>query len=80
MDAILKILMSSIVCNNTQCKYNGGKFCNKSILIIYGGVCGELVDSPGRQRDPASWQKTNLSNGFYNKEQWEADFNEAKTD
>lgn len=76
--------MTSIVCNNSQCKYNGGKFCNKSILIIYGGVCGELVDSQGRQRDSASWQKANLNNGFYTHEEWANNFsgdsNETKTD
>lgn len=76
--------MNSIVCNNSQCKFNGGKFCNKEILIIYGGVCGELVDSQGRQKDPSSWQKTNLNNGFYSKEEWKTDFggkvDEAKTD
>ena len=76
--------MNSIVCNNLQCKFNGGKFCNKEILIIYGGVCGELVDSQGRQKDPSFWQKTNLNNGFYSKEESKADFggkvDEAKTD
>ena len=58
MGAILKILMSSIVCNNTQCKYNGGKFCNREILIIYNGACGELVDRRGVQKDPSTWMKT----------------------
>lgn len=76
--------MNSIVCNNSQCKFNGGKFCNKEILIIYGGICGELVDSQGRQKDSSSWQKINLNNGFYSKEEWEANFggkvDEAKTD
>lgn len=77
--------MNSVVCNNLQCKFNGGKFCNKEILIIYGGVCGELVDSQGRQKNPSSWQKENLNNGFYSKEEWKADFregeyNETKTD
>lgn len=54
--------MSSIVCNNTQCKYNGGKFCNKTILIINGGACGELVDKQGRQKDPSLWMKQDHQN------------------
>ena len=66
--------MNSIICNNTQCRYNGGKFCNKEILIIYGGVCGELVDRQGRQKDPNSWQKNGQNDGIFTKDEWKDTF------
>lgn len=67
--------MNAVVCNNIQCKYNGGKFCNKPILIVYGGVCGELVDTQGRQKDPQSWMKNAQNESpIMTEEEWKSQF------
>lgn len=53
--------MNAVVCNNYQCKYNGGKFCNKPILIMRNGGCSELIDKNGNPRDPSVWTKQVMS-------------------
>lgn len=61
--------MTSIRCNMTDCKYNGGLFCQKSILFIYGAICGELVDKYGNRKDPKQWvnysNNPNINNSDY---------------
>lgn len=47
-----------VACNVQECRYNGGKFCSKAILIMYGGICGELVDKNGNRKNPTTWMKT----------------------
>ena len=34
-------------CKVTACKYNGGTFCSKPVVVIEQGVCGELVNKNG---------------------------------
>lgn len=48
----------TVVCDIQQCKYNqAGKFCTCEILMLYGGVCGKLIDKQGRQKPPEEWVK-----------------------
>lgn len=48
----------TVVCDVVNCKYNGGKFCNKPILIIKNAVCNEIFYKDGRQKPPNLWAKT----------------------
>lgn len=52
----------TVACDIKECKYNGGKFCKKFIVVMHGGICGELVDRNGVQRDPQTWMKEELVN------------------
>lgn len=54
--------MSVVRCNVVDCKYNGGMFCNKTITIIYNGVCGVLADKNGNRKDPNTWIKSIFQN------------------
>lgn len=48
---------TAVTCDIKECKYNGGKFCKKIVVIMNGGICGELVDKKGNRRDPSLWVK-----------------------
>lgn len=48
--------MNSVVCNNIHCEYNGGKFCNKKILIIYGGICRDLIGNQGFEKNSTMYK------------------------
>lgn len=56
------MLETAVTCDIKECKYNGGKFCQKIVVVMNGGVCGELVDKNGNRRDPNLWVKEEFKN------------------
>ena len=51
-------MTAAVRCKVTACKYNGGTFCNKPVVIINNGACNEHVDKSGPWRNPEEWQRT----------------------
>ena len=51
---------TAVSCDVQECKYNGGKFCKKLVVILNGGICSELVDKNGNRRSPELWVKEEL--------------------
>lgn len=52
----------TVACDIKECKYNGGKFCKKFIVVMHSGICGELIDKNGNRRDPSLWVKDEFKN------------------
>ena len=46
-----------IRCDVVNCRFNGGIFCNKTILIVKEGKCQMPYDRNGNIRKPEFWVK-----------------------